>query len=433
MNASRRSTRGSQSRFGTPPESTGRSAGRVGAVLLMLLCLGMPGIADAGVEHERVCNVGLNLGGAYGRLQVFGTPGFAVTPPDQIAAITTNLGNASAEIAAFEPLVNTLHISPGRSESVRMIRTDLERMAREAADLATRDAQRVESIKDRYRQTLRYVNRDGHLYFSSTCDSCLLDACFHFAAAHIASVIEQDGPRRTLLNRHLGMMRNAIRSGIDLSWDNITGTYDPATGRDRSAQGGVRTLRRMCCPFGREPGWLPLLSLGPNTTWAEFSEFERYLRGFVREIKAVDCDSSDAHKGHHGYAGCYKDNNQAEPRGLGGRQLGAAMIADDPEMTILKCISHCRQGGHSFAGLQYSRWCFCGSNPGERFADDGPCNMKCSGDTEETCGGSWANSVYETASRGNNQHGSESENCPPGYYLGIDGTCAKIGGDPFGQ
>lgn len=321
MNASRRSKTWGRSRFETSPESTRRSAGPVGAVLL--LCLGMPGLAGAGVEHERMCNVGLNLGAAYGRLVVFGSPGFAVTPPDQVAAIATNLRNASAEIAAFEPLVNTLHISPGRTESVRLIRADLERMARDAANLATRDASRVGSIKGRYKQGLTYVNRDGHLDLHSTCDSCLLDACYHFAAAHVSSVIEQVGPRRTLLNRHLGMMRNAIRSGINLSWDNITGTYDTATGTDRPAYGGVRTLRRMCCPFGREAGWEPLLNLGPNATWAEFTDLERYLQRFVREIRAVNCE-------------------------------------------------------------------------------------------------------------GNNQSESESEKCPPGHYLGIDGTCAKIGGAVFG-
>ena len=101
--------------------------------------------------------------------------------------------------------------------------------------------------------------------------------------------------------------------------------------------------------------------------------------------------------GPPGYAGCYRENRNAESTGLGGRQLGADMIGDDPGMTIRKCIGYCRDRGHRFAGLQYGRWCFCGSNPGERFADNGPCNMSCSGNQQEICGGAWANSVYGTS------------------------------------
>ena len=48
-----------------------------------------------------------------------------------------------------------------------------------------------------------------------------------------------------------------------------------------------------------------------------------------------------------------------------------------------------------FAGLQYSRECFCDNNYDDYGTADN-CNMACSGDSGQTCGGSWALSVYKT-------------------------------------
>ncbi len=101
-----------------------------------------------------------------------------------------------------------------------------------------------------------------------------------------------------------------------------------------------------------------------------------------------------------GYVGCYADNADADPLGLENRVLGDAMLpaapapaAGDPAMTTAKCTSFCAGQGFTFAGTQYGAFCFCGNS----YEDAGispNCNMKCSGDTGEICGGPWANSVY---------------------------------------
>lgn len=115
-----------------------------------------------------------------------------------------------------------------------------------------------------------------------------------------------------------------------------------------------------------------------------------------------------------GFLGCFAENRKdIDPRGLKGRVLNQAIIKDDPKMTIGKCISFCRGKGVAYAGLQYSKWCFCGNDHGGRKANN--CNMNCSGDKTQKCGGAWANSVYEIKSGGTtNDNGIETCEWRPG-------------------
>lgn len=90
------------------------------------------------------------------------------------------------------------------------------------------------------------------------------------------------------------------------------------------------------------------------------------------------------------YLGCYKDQGD---RDLSGH------VFNDSKMTTDRCTSECRSRGFTYAGTQYSKWCFCGNS----YGNSGPannCNMPCSGISSETCGGSWANSVYQLKSVG---------------------------------
>ncbi|KAI0659966.1 WSC-domain-containing protein [Cubamyces menziesii] len=68
------------------------------------------------------------------------------------------------------------------------------------------------------------------------------------------------------------------------------------------------------------------------------------------------------------------------------------------QMTIESCISHCASRGHSMAGLEYSRECYCGSsfvNGGGAPLADTVCNMPCTGDSSKICGGPMALSVFQ--------------------------------------
>ncbi|MGO9611434.1 MAG: WSC domain-containing protein [Dissulfurispiraceae bacterium] len=83
--------------------------------------------------------------------------------------------------------------------------------------------------------------------------------------------------------------------------------------------------------------------------------------------------------------GCFRDT---EDRDLNGYSINRS------DMTSEMCVSICRDRGFEYAGNQDSMWCFCG----QRFGKYGPatnCNMPCSGNRGEICGGSWANTIYD--------------------------------------
>lgn len=91
------------------------------------------------------------------------------------------------------------------------------------------------------------------------------------------------------------------------------------------------------------------------------------------------------------YLGCYKDQGDAE--GTRGRDLSGSVL-NYGNMTTDYCISKCKSEGYMYAGTQYSTWCFCGNDYG-KFGKANNCNMKCYGNRGETCGGTWANSIYK--------------------------------------
>lgn len=86
-----------------------------------------------------------------------------------------------------------------------------------------------------------------------------------------------------------------------------------------------------------------------------------------------------------GSLGCFKDDSK---RDLDGHNFY------DRNMTTELCVSTCRTKGFSHAGTQYGSYCFCGNKFGKLGAADN-CNAKCTGNRDETCGGTWANSVYK--------------------------------------
>lgn len=124
---------------------------------------------------------------------------------------------------------------------------------------------------------------------------------------------------------------------------------------------------------------------------------------------------------------CWKD--QGDPQGTNGRDLNGYMffapvgivtrpgrpIAIDrppppgsvgivrpprpapPGMTSAMCSSECANRGFYYAGTQYGSYCFCGNQYGRSGPAPPPgCDATCSGNPNEKCGGTWANSVHWT-------------------------------------
>ena len=55
--------------------------------------------------------------------------------------------------------------------------------------------------------------------------------------------------------------------------------------------------------------------------------------------------------------------------------------------------------GYRYAATQFKTFCSCGQSYG-RYGKSNNCNMSCSGNKNEICGGGWANSVYSTSDVG---------------------------------
>lgn len=64
-------------------------------------------------------------------------------------------------------------------------------------------------------------------------------------------------------------------------------------------------------------------------------------------------------------------------------------------MTISSCANYCISFGYHMFGLEYAGECFCGTAlQGSSPAAEGDCNMACSGNSAQMCGGPNRLSVY---------------------------------------
>ncbi len=103
-------------------------------------------------------------------------------------------------------------------------------------------------------------------------------------------------------------------------------------------------------------------------------------------ISGIKKDREWIHKGK--YIGCFRDKEQRDLSGF---------FVSSSKMTIGKCLYICKNRGFRYAGLQYSSQCFCDNSYG-RYGKADNCNMTCSGNSNEVCGGGWANSVFSVYS-----------------------------------
>ncbi|KAI0765890.1 hypothetical protein BD413DRAFT_637146 [Trametes elegans] len=68
------------------------------------------------------------------------------------------------------------------------------------------------------------------------------------------------------------------------------------------------------------------------------------------------------------------------------------------QMTVGACVAHCAALGHTLAGLEYARECYCGRafvNGGGAPLAAAQCDMACTGDAGTVCGGHMALSVFQ--------------------------------------
>uniref|UniRef100_A0A2M4BCE2 protein xylosyltransferase n=2 Tax=Anopheles marajoara TaxID=58244 RepID=A0A2M4BCE2_9DIPT len=101
--------------------------------------------------------------------------------------------------------------------------------------------------------------------------------------------------------------------------------------------------------------------------------------------------------------GCFRDEKAF-------RLLSSYYTRFKTNNTPERCILLCLQSGYPYAGVQYGHECFCGDETPKVAAKlpDSSCNMKCTGDPKQICGGYFTMNVYETGIRKFAEQSSET-------------------------
>ncbi|KAH0559498.1 hypothetical protein GP486_003989 [Trichoglossum hirsutum] len=88
------------------------------------------------------------------------------------------------------------------------------------------------------------------------------------------------------------------------------------------------------------------------------------------------------------YIGCFTDQI---PRGL------SQEFESTYQMTAQECQSFCLNRNFPLSGVEFGRECFCGTalQGNSTLAPDSDCNMPCSGNASDTCGGSFRMNVWQ--------------------------------------
>jgi hypothetical protein len=91
--------------------------------------------------------------------------------------------------------------------------------------------------------------------------------------------------------------------------------------------------------------------------------------------------------------GCYNDSTTARVL-----QRRFAVAAGDAGMSVLQCANACKTTGYTCSGVEYSSECYCGNkiqNGGAPVSSG--CNMVCTGNHTEFCGGANRINIYQSA------------------------------------
>ncbi|KAF4983339.1 hypothetical protein FZEAL_1231 [Fusarium zealandicum] len=97
------------------------------------------------------------------------------------------------------------------------------------------------------------------------------------------------------------------------------------------------------------------------------------------------------------YSGCYQDGVP----GTSDQALLYRSSKNQYQMTVEKCVSECKGNGFRYAGLKYWGVCYCGSSVSGAPIAEEECNLPCSGDETQTCGGTstiniWQDPTFKT-------------------------------------
>ncbi|KAJ6549867.1 WSC domain-containing protein [Mycena capillaripes] len=79
------------------------------------------------------------------------------------------------------------------------------------------------------------------------------------------------------------------------------------------------------------------------------------------------------------------------------RALKHLVAVSSPNMTVESCLDSCAAGGYILAGVEFGDECYCGNALLYVYGVSEACDMACSGNTSEFCGGPKALNLYQFA------------------------------------
>jgi len=82
------------------------------------------------------------------------------------------------------------------------------------------------------------------------------------------------------------------------------------------------------------------------------------------------------------------------------RALNGGPSEELSNMTIATCIDFCSNNAFAFAGLEYTRECYCANyiSTFSTHLSDSACTLPCAGNSSQICGGALRLSVYQKQS-----------------------------------
>jgi hypothetical protein len=93
------------------------------------------------------------------------------------------------------------------------------------------------------------------------------------------------------------------------------------------------------------------------------------------------------------YQGCFTEDTRLGPYRALPKQIGDMFATTN---THEACVQAARTKGFLYAGLQYYGYCFGGNRLALTATSGSECNTPCQGNSSQTCGGGYRNSIYAT-------------------------------------
>ncbi|KAL8419954.1 hypothetical protein RB594_002923 [Gaeumannomyces avenae] len=88
------------------------------------------------------------------------------------------------------------------------------------------------------------------------------------------------------------------------------------------------------------------------------------------------------------YSGCYNDVKKPDT-------LSFKSPLSRDNMTVEMCVADCKGNGYRYAGLEYYGDCYCGASVNGPEATEAECNLPCTGNKNQTCGGNDRISIWQ--------------------------------------